>query len=248
MTDWGTPELAWPRRLALAGTLVLTCSLASCGAGVAAVVASAGGSSGGSTPALNAFEVVTPKVSPTQLRFDASQPVRVALFYDLGDPAGEQAMTRLGVTGNEVSLPAGESFLTWNFEAELGTTKFLPGVRLVVHLPGGPPINGGELTLGMGNDAPTIEGVFPPASEVVGTADVRFTVADSSSDLVDVRVEVNVDAPLFPEESWTLAHPAGLPPGTPTPALAFTGVRARTVAEGGTPLVFFWDVVGDLGR
>jgi hypothetical protein len=125
LETWEAPEAERTRRPAIVLAVAALSSLASCGAGVAGVAASAGGSSGGSAPALNAFEVETPKVSPTRLRFEASQAVRVALFYDAGAPAGEQAMAELdGVTGNEVSLPAGESFLKWDFATELGTSRF----------------------------------------------------------------------------------------------------------------------------
>ncbi len=36
---------------------------------------------------------------------------------------------------------------------------------------------------------------------------VKFTVADSSDDLVSIRVEYNVEEG-FPEEGWSLALPA----------------------------------------
>ena len=99
--------------------------LASCGAGVAAVAASSDSGGGGSTPALTAFEVETPKVSPTRLRFDANQAVRVALsFVDPSAGPDEHPMTLTGVAGNEVNLPAGESFVRWEFEPDLGSTSF----------------------------------------------------------------------------------------------------------------------------
>src|SRR5262245_20825022 len=93
------------RRVALA----LACGLfSSCGAGVAGVVASSGSSSGGTTPALDSFEVRSPKVSPAHLRLTANQAVPVGLFYDFGH--GERPMSELhdaagnAIVGNEVDL------------------------------------------------------------------------------------------------------------------------------------------------
>jgi hypothetical protein len=228
---WEALRKGRARRLALLLSLAPSI-LASCGAGVAAVAASAGGSSGDSTPALNAFEVETPKVSPTRLRFDASQAVRVALFFDAGAPAGEQAMAELdGVASNEVSLPAGESFLKWDFATELGTARFKPGVRLVARVPGGPPISGGELLLGMGNDPPEIEAVVPPPEEVSGVVPVGVRVSDTSSDIVSISVEWKRASE--PPDAWKPATPASAFPGEDP----FQGVEAPM---GGVELSFFW--------
>lgn len=158
-------------------------ALGSCGAGTAGIVAGSNGSGGGTTPALEVFGVENPKISPCRLRLDASQAVRVGLFYDLG--AGELPMTlRPGprVTGNEVELSASEETIEWDFESDLATTGYQPGVRLVVKR-GGALVSGGELTLGMGNDAPVIESAIPPAvAEVAGITAVRLRVSDSSGD------------------------------------------------------------------
>jgi hypothetical protein len=70
MTDWETPESACPRGPVLAVILVLSTALASCGAGVAGVVASAGGASGGSDawkPA-SAPEVLPGEDLPREIR------------------------------------------------------------------------------------------------------------------------------------------------------------------------------------
>src|SRR5688572_9722218 len=114
--------------------------LPGCGAGVVAAVAGSGGSGGdGPEPVLEAFALDGAKVSPGRLRLGASQPVRVALLYDLG--GGEEPMTRLeGVVGNEVDVPADEVVtLDWDFAAEagIGTAELVPGVTLVARTTGG---------------------------------------------------------------------------------------------------------------
>src|SRR5262245_49535716 len=121
----------WGALARLLTILVAPASLAACGAGVAGVVAASQGSGGGNAaPVLTAFEVVTPKVSPTPLRLVASQPVLVALFLNAQDDQGQRALTNLeGIPGNEVSLPAGETVLDWNFAAQLGP-GFTPLVQL----------------------------------------------------------------------------------------------------------------------
>src|SRR5262245_16353922 len=106
-TEGMRERLTWGQRAPLALALGL---LSGCGAGVAAVAATSGSGGGGTTPALDSFVVENPKVSPIVLRLDASQAVRVGLFYDLGHGAGPQAMTTLEfIAGNEVDLPATEA-------------------------------------------------------------------------------------------------------------------------------------------
>src|SRR5262245_18228173 len=161
---------AWP--------MLVSSLLSSCGAGVAAVVASSGSSGGGTTPALDSFVVESPKVSRARLRLAASQAVRVGLFYDFGQ--GERPMSTLRdaadneLDGNEVDLTANEVQLSWDFAAEPGgKAGFTPGVRLKAKH-GGAVIGGGELTLGLGNDAPEVRSIDeididPDEGEASGT-------------------------------------------------------------------------------
>jgi len=205
--------------------------LSGCGAGVAGVAASAGGESGGTTPALDVFAVEGPKVSPCRLRLDASQAVRVGLFFDLGRGDGTQALTRLeGTAGNVVDLPASEVTLEWDFAREPGlAASYTPGVKLVA-LRGGAPIGGGTLELGLGNDAPEVLSidqidVDPDSGEASGTTGIEITVADSSDDVVDVTVEFDVQGDV-PDAGWQLARPALVDPGKPTPRSASTTCKS----------------------
>jgi hypothetical protein len=211
------------------------------------VAANSGGSGGGTTPALNSFVDVNPKVSPSELLLDASQPVRVGLFYDLGQ--GETAMSTLeGIEGNEVDLAAGVTPLEWNFAAEPGIrgTRFRPGVRLLAKR-GATVISGGELPLapGLGNDAPEIVSIDqididPEQGEASGTTGIELTVADSSDDVVSVKVEFDIQGDV-PDAGWQLARPGLLDPGLPTPEFGIANVQVSTKEEGGTRLSFFWD-------
>jgi hypothetical protein len=219
----GSSRILGPARAAVAVSLAACTLLAACGAGVAAVVAGTSGSSSGSTPALNAFVVESPRVSPAKLVLDASQAVSVALFFDTGQ--GELPMQHLtGVAGNEVSLAAGVNPpIEWDFAAEIGA-GFTPGVRLVARH-GGAPISGGELTLGLGNDAPEILSIQPVtglAGEATGNVEVGLSVSDSSSDLVSIQVEWRraSDAP----DDWKPATVGGVPEdvGTSTTGVSFS--------------------------
>ncbi|MAB78499.1 MAG: hypothetical protein CMJ89_04005, partial [Planctomycetes bacterium] len=106
-----------------------------CGLGTVGVASGAGGSGGGTTPALD-FTVEDTKDSPATLHFNPSQAVQVSLFYDLGAGEGEQEMTGLTVlsgmavvSDNRVALPQGSSSVSWDFGTQLGDTSFRPGVR-----------------------------------------------------------------------------------------------------------------------
>jgi hypothetical protein len=232
--------------------LVLACSLlSSCGAGVVAVVASSGSSGGGTTPALDSFVVESPKVPRARLRLDASQAVRVGLFYDFGQ--GERPMSTLRdallneIDGNEVDLTASEVLLDWDFAAEPGgTAGFTPGVRLMAKR-GGAVISGGELTLGLGNDAPEVLSideidVDPDEGEASGTTGIELTVSDTSDDVVSVQVEFDIAGDV-PDAGWQLARQDLLDPADPTPMFGIDHVQ---VASGGTQLAFHWDTDFDL--
>jgi hypothetical protein len=240
-------ETSLNRRPPRLGLLVLLLALLpACGAGTAAVVAGSGDSGGGgTTPALDLFAVESPRVATScQLRLDASAPVRVALFYDRG--LGERALTTLDrVSGNELDLPAGEFVIGWNFASEpgIGTTGFTPDVRLMAKL-GGSVIGGGELTLGLGNDAPEILAldqidIDEDEEQASGTTGIELTIADSSQDVIDLKIEFDIQGD-EPDAGWQLARPGLLEPGLPTPEFGVAGVRVASAGDGGTMVPFFW--------
>jgi hypothetical protein len=238
MEKEGMSERSTRRRV----PLVLVCGLLSgCGAGVAAVVASSGSSSGGTTPSLNGFTVDQPKISPASLVLDARQAVRVALTFDAG--GGEHPMKLLGgPVGNEVSLSAGVNPpIQWDFESDLGDTRFKPSVHLIARRPGGEVLGGGEIALGMGNDAPVIE-VEDPLPEVDGVVPIQLRISDSSGDALSIRVEFDVQGDAL---GFLPARPGGLDAKDPTPRPAMSGIVAPA---GGTELVFFWDTDSDLAE
>src|SRR5262245_60038324 len=227
------------------GLILVIGILPGCGAGVAAVAASSGGSGGGTTPALDSFVVDGPKVSPCRLRLDASQAVRVGLFFDSGH--GEQAMSRLRdladneVDGKEVDLTASEVQLDWDFAAEPGgTARFVPNGKLMAKR-GGSVISGGELTLspGLGNDAPVVHAVAPmptdPSNpeESAGNVEVRLRISDTSSDPVDITVQWRRASD--PPNAWKAATASGVFPD---------GVE--TSPAPGVELSFFWNTNVDL--
>src|SRR5262247_2897416 len=130
--------------------------LPSCGAGVAAVVASSGSSGGRTTPALTAFAVPEPKVSPARITLEASTALQVEMQFSVagGREFPMSFEPAPGISGNRVQLAAGANELAWNFASDLGRTGLTPDVTLRATR-GGAPVEGGELAhLAMGNDAP----------------------------------------------------------------------------------------------
>lgn len=209
-------------------------ALSGCGAGTAAVVAGTGDSGSGSAPALDSFGVERPKLAPCVLRFEASQATRVALFYELDQ--GERAMTGLtgsGSSGNEIDLVAGETLVEWDFEDDLDGGAFRKEVRLVAKR-GGSPLTGGELVVGLGNDAPTVDQVLVPVDEATGAVAIDLVVSDSSSDVVALTAE------------WRRAS-AAPDAWRPATALGLFPAGIATTPEG-VALTFFWDTQTDLGR
>ncbi|HEX6884462.1 MAG TPA: FG-GAP-like repeat-containing protein [Planctomycetota bacterium] len=223
--------------------VLLASLLPACGAGTAAVLSGSDDSGGGTAPMLESFEVASPRSSPSLLVLDASQPMRVALYFDLGLGAGEQALTRLdGITGNEVDLPAGELALSWDFTAELGAGLH-EDVRLTARLGGG-LLSGGELALDLGNDAPVVRSLEhidldPVAGEAVGTTGIELLVDDSSADVVSLRIEFDVQGDA-PDAGWQLARPGLLDGGLPTPDFGVADVRVAREEDGSTRVPFFW--------
>lgn len=235
-----------------------------CGSGLAGALSS-GGSSGSSSNAptsTSGLAVVdpgtggAPKTSPAEIRFvltDAEgDAASVAFTYEVAGGA-PRPVTQLDTSVNLAALPSSgtgvEYALPWRFvdegDARLDGT-FVDNVVLRAFVngaeqPNPPGANGG---LGLGNDLPTVALEPPPFGESEGIVPVRFTVADTSSDNVGIRVEYLIDGD-DPETGWQLARPGGLPLATPTPELAFESVEAPA---GGVDLVFFWDTNVDLNN
>jgi hypothetical protein len=210
--------------------------LSSCGSGVAAVAASSGSSSGGTTPALTDFAIPNPKVSPASVTLEASTSLRVELRYSVaGGP--DLPMTLVpgpGVSANRVDLEAGANEVDWDFARDLGGARLTRDVTVRVKR-GAAPVQGGELALfGMGNDAPVVHAVEPMPTdpldpeESAGNAEIRLRISDTSSDPVDVTVEWRRESD--PPGTWNRASPAGVLPD---------GIE--TGPAPGVELSFFWN-------
>jgi len=96
--------------------------------------------------------------------------------------------------------------------------RYLGGVRVFATVAGGIQevvLGTNAVELGLGNDPPRIETVQPIPSttgpdgdEFNGPVAVELVLADTSSDLIDVRAEFDV-VDDFPDTGWRLARPAG---------------------------------------
>ncbi len=237
------------RRCGLA--LAALCSSAlfpSCNAGLAGLFASASSDDGGSPPSIGGFVVQGPEQSPATLRFvlvdadgDAAN-VRFFLRVAGGEP--EPLTALVGATNPQsfAGSPEGtEHTVAWSFADEPALTPggtFQDDVLVWASLAGATATVEGvnASTTGLGNDAPAVVAIDAPQAETAGVVPVGFTLSDSSSDLVSVRVEYAFEG----SGTWQLARPAGQ---DATPALAFVDV---TAASGGVELDFFWDTGHDL--
>jgi hypothetical protein len=162
--------------------------------------------------------------------------VRLSYTVSDEDEAPMMALDGLGVSGNQVQLPAGPSSVVWRFADELGGTEYVEDVELFVRLLNGELIDGGSLHLGMGNDPPEVLLVEPvptdPAdpSESSGNVRVQLKVSDSSSDVVEILVDWRraSDAP----DAWQPATAEGVfPSGIETETLSR---RRRVLVSSGT--------------
>jgi hypothetical protein len=207
--------------------------LQSCGAGVVAVVASTDETGGGTTPALTAFAVPDPKVSPARIVLEANTGLEVEMEFSV--PGRSDAMTLVpgpGISGNRAQLASGVNELAWDFKTDLGTSALTPDVTLRAKH-GGAPVEGGVLALGMGNDPPEVVRVDPvtdPSGEALGNVEVVLEVSDTSADVVSLLVQWRraSDAP----EDWKLATVGGVPAGVETNA-------------SGVSFSFFWKTESD---
>jgi hypothetical protein len=240
--------------------LVIATSIASltgCGAGTAAAVSggSDGGGSSNALPSISNLTVLDPKLpDQARLRFVLadveSNPADVQFFFQLqGQPREPITQIDRNPASLSTSSDGVEHFLPWNFAAEPSLPddgSFVEAVRVIAALENGQQeiVLGANDDFGLGNDPPEVHDPLPPASEVDGVVPVRFSVSDSSNDIVSIEVQFDIVGDV-PDLGWRLARPGGLLPGQPTPELAFPGVEAPKVPA---DLVFFWDTDADLAE
>jgi hypothetical protein len=216
-------------------------SISSCGFGTGAVLSTTNdrGGSANAPASPTGLVVLGQKQSPARLqlvlRDFEGDAVEVQLSYALPSaPNVERPITR--VAANPVRLAASRQGtvheIPWDFAAEEGLgTGFTSNVVVVARLPGGVVQS---TVVGLGNDAPRIDQVVAPTTEISGVVPIGFRLSDSSTDAVNVTVEYFVEAD--PGAGWRRARPAGnsAPATGPQLPALFT-----TVA--GTTTTFFWD-------
>lgn len=235
--------MSFPSRSARLCAIVLMSGLSfsSCGFGTGAVL-SATNDRGGSTNAPaspTGLVVLGQKQSPARLQlvlrdFEGDS-VDVQLWYALPSaPNVERPITR--VAANPVRLGASRQGtvheIPWDFAAEEGLgTGFTPDVVVVARLAGGVVQS---TVVGLGNDAPRIEQVVTPITEISGVVPIGFRLSDSSGDAVDVTVEYFVEGD--PDAGWRRARPAGNSDPATGPQLP-----SLLTTVSGTTTTFFWD-------
>ncbi len=226
--------------------------LTGCGAGTVLTAAGVSGGGGSSTtvvaasdPVVTSVQVTESRTSPAKITFsliDAeSDPVDVKLFFEMGGVTGEIVLVGGSLTQLATSpSPGTEHEFLWDFASQLGTAEFQPDAKVIVRLlgvtgaPEAQPLVG---SFKLGNDAAVIvDALAPTTAEVSGNVDVTFSVADSSSDPVSIRVEFRIAG----ETNWQLARPAGTPATEPTPVYARINVVTTPVAAVTT---FVWDTL-----
>lgn len=233
---WDAPR---PRRTANALGILGLLAAGGCGFGTAAVVSASSSGGDGTTPQSVASSLFVPRsaTSPASIFFvhtnQTGTPADVEILFREGGGArrpirlapGSAPLTRVP------SSPTAYEVL-WDFAADLGDERFRDGIEVELRVKGGiSPLPATNVQ--QGNDPPSLSlASMPP--EVSGIAALRFTVADSSSDPVDVRVEFATDA--VPQ--LQVARPAGIEPLVPSPSLAFTQAAS---APNGVAHTFFWD-------
>jgi hypothetical protein len=246
-------NVPFPRGLVASSFLLAAGALASCGAGTAGIVAGTGGSdSGGNAPTvLGDVMVSRAKTSPARITFRLTDAEgdRAEVEIRVRTPGGAALNALLvaspaeGVDtvleGLRADADGEEHVKLWDFAAQLGG-GFVPGVEIDVRL--GASGSFVPVGRGVGNDPPALSLAEPPPSEdVVGLAQIRLRVADSSGDIVDVAARYSTDsAGGFPEGSFQPASPAD------------EGLVGVVTDDGGAPdgvasADFFWNVVRDLG-
>ena len=222
--------------------------LPACNSGIVAAVG--GGSDSNAPSSISAFSLAGTKQSPAELSFrvvdaDGDQ-ASVELYYELPG-LGVQLLTQLGGASNPGSYagsPEGQVHpLSWDFAAEPGFPAgeaFEEDVLVYALLNGSGSIVPGAnaITIGLGNDAPRVDSILEPATEIGGVVPIKLQLSDSSNDLVAVRVEYEIEG----SGEWQLARPAGL---DSTPELAIVG---QSAPKDGVDVTFFWDTAFDLAQ
>ncbi|MEM7164975.1 MAG: FG-GAP-like repeat-containing protein [Planctomycetota bacterium] len=228
-----------------------------CNAGLGALISGLSGSSSSSSvqspSAVSAFTVLNTKTSPAVIRFvltDADgDDVEVELLYELPDGTTHSITALQGATNPATYASSGSGTthdVVWDFTSEPGfdpSGSFIDGITVFGQIlnASGPPtalIAGATAAvgIGLGNDAPVVQDIVVPATEIAGVVPFTVTLSDSSADLVSIRVEYDVEG----ADSWQLARPAGT---MDTPDLAIVGLSAP---PGGVTFNFFWDANNDL--
>ena len=220
--------------------------LPACNSGLVAVAG--GGSDSNSPSSISAFSISEAKQSPAGVRFrvvDADgDAVPIELYYEVPGQ-GAQLLTQLGGASNPdtyAGSPEGTQHeLSWDFAAEPGLPgggEFTAGVLVYALIDGSGSIVPGanSIAAGLGNDAPVIDSIGVPSTEITGVVPVGFELSDSSDDLVGVRVEFEIEG----SGEWQLARPANK---DATPELAIVG---QSAPKDGLVVDFFWDTNVDL--
>ncbi|MBI4601957.1 MAG: VCBS repeat-containing protein [Planctomycetes bacterium] len=257
-----------PRNGILFLGLCLSAVLPGCYAGTAGVVlgvlSSSRGGDGNTPPVVSDLQVSGLRTSPAAISFvlhDAeSDPVDAQISFTAADASGSPFLV-----GPDPSLkrlaasPRGTRHeKLWDFTSQVGG-GFKEGLSVSVSIAGG---SSSSIALaGLGNDPPRIERVAPPTGdETVGLADVALVVRDSSGDLASIAVEYRAVG----DDSWRLAAPVRDPmvdcrgclpgdslarhPGDLARCPSCFAFREVKALKTGTPLIFVWDAVRDLGR
>lgn len=240
--------------LALAALLVATLAT-SCGAGTGAAVSAASGGDtvtvGNAPTQISAVSVIERKVSPARIRFLLTDPEADSVTVELrATTDGTFASSTLVTTLNGLATSdAGTSHeFVWDFAPQFGNA-LTQDVLVFAVLQGSTNIVlGSNATFAdLGNDAPVLalpggQFLVGAGEEATGIVPVNFSVTDSSSDEVRIKVEFTTD-PLAATPTWNEARPAGLPGALPTPLFAFGQVTALAT---GSNFTFSWDSQFDL--
>ncbi|MBI3846339.1 MAG: VCBS repeat-containing protein [Planctomycetes bacterium] len=218
----------------------------------AALQAAGAGGGGQAAPVVSFVDVMgDTRTSPAHLVFDLTNqrsiPVDVRiLYYPSGPPTcdptvpfdpGSAVDVRLTGDSNLHFQGGGHFTRDWDFAGQIGTA-YHAAVRVEIRASGA--LQDSCKVISVGNDAPTAAGarvvnIDSMTGEVVGIVHAQLTVADSSSDLVDIDVEFRrLDEPGTP---WHAASPEGA---------ALRGISTATI-DPNHPVDFFWSVHSDLG-
>ncbi|MBI4605625.1 MAG: VCBS repeat-containing protein [Planctomycetes bacterium] len=260
--------VGWQGRFALAPLLcALPLLVSGCYAGAAGIVAGilsiSGPDSGrGSRPAVTFLAVEGSRKSPATIVFELtdaqSDKVDVELLY-----------TELGVARSIATLEGERSLLgletlpdgkrhqrRWEFAGQRGAA-YHKEVTVTVRIRGSGSTR--DVLVPLGNDPPVVASashqIAAGADAVVGIAQVEVLTSDSSGDRVSFLVERRITG----QDDWDLATPAGKSLAACLECLQQPGrghedcsecfaIRDAQLEAAGMPLLFFWDVVRDLGR